>query len=196
MSKRNVTLKVTSQKELIKAESGARTFGELKAEMKNVKWSGMRVVERGTKHTLQDDAALLPAGDFVLFLVPEKVKSGAKVKKLKNIGTASYNDLRSHGSQLNKAKDAGIDKAYYDSKNPAKATADAPAEVPAEAETALAAVEAARVNINSAIDTVVGLISEAKTVEVPIEDTTEYILKVSVDDLDAELAEIKKALKL
>jgi hypothetical protein len=138
------------------------------------------------------------------------VKSGAKVKKLKNIATAKYNELRSHGSQLNNLKGAGIDisgnadsirtavQAYYDAKNPAKATSEdaSPAEVPAEAENALAAIEAARVNINAAIDKVVSIVSDAKTVEVPIEDTTEYFLKVSVDDLDAELAEIKKALKL
>ena len=45
-SKRQVTLKLTTQKDLIKHESEARTFGELKAELKNVKWDGMRVVER------------------------------------------------------------------------------------------------------------------------------------------------------
>lgn len=207
MSKRKVTLKVTSQKELIHKESDARTFGELKKDLNKVKWSGMRVVVRETKNTLQDEAAILPAGDFVLFLVPEKVKSGMSkvkkaVKKLKNIATASYNELRSHGSYLNSVKGAKLDitggtetirdavQAYYDTKNPAK---EGPAEVPAEAVDALAAIEAARVSINAAIDTI---IANAGTKEVPVEDTTEYLLKVSVDDIDREFAEIKKALNL
>lgn len=199
MSKRNVTLKVTSQKELIKAEVEARTFGELKKELKNVKWDGMRVVVRETKNTLQDEAALLPAGDFILFLVPEKVKSGGDKKKLKklkkiDVETASYNDLRSHASVLNNLKSAGIAmnggtdqlregvKAYY-----------AAQETPGKegSSDAVAVIEEARTKINAAID---AIIANAGTTVV--EDTTEYVIKTSVDDLDSELADIKKALKL
>lgn len=199
MSNRKVTLKVTSQKDLIKAESSARTFGELKKEMKSVKWDGMRVVVRESKNTLQDEAALLPAGDFVLFLVPEKVKSGGKdKKKLKKIDveTASYNDLRSHASVLNNLKSAGIAmnggtedlrkavKAYYAAlETPGTADDDA----------ALAAIEEARANINAAIDAIIENAGKGSTV---VEDTTEYVVKVTADDLDAEYAELKKALKL
>ena len=68
---REVVLKLTTQKDLIKHQSEARTFGELKKEMRQVKWSGMRVVERSTKATLQMADAVLPQGDFILFLVPE-----------------------------------------------------------------------------------------------------------------------------
>lgn len=109
---REVVLKVTSQKDLIKHQSAASTFGELKKEMKQVKWSGMRVVERSTKTTLQMDDAVLPQGDFVLFLVPEKVKSGRKtsggVEKLDDVNTANYNELRSHMSWLNREKGCSL----------------------------------------------------------------------------------------
>ena len=199
MSKRNVSIKVTSQKELIKREVEARTFGELKKELKDVKWDGMRVVVRETKNTLQDDGALLPAGDFILFVVPEKVKSGGKLtagkKKLKDVDKASYNDLRSHASFLNNMKKAGIAmnggtedlrsavKAYY-----------AALETPGKADDveALAAIETARANINAAIDAIIDAAGKSGVVE----DTTDYVVKVSVDDLDAEYAELKKALKL
>lgn len=198
-SKRKVTLKLTTQKDLIHAESDARTFGELKKDLKDVKWTGMRVVERESKVTFQVDEAVLPAGDFTLFLVPEKVKSGKeKVKKLKNIATASYNELRSHASQLNKLKDAqiamnggtevlrGAVQAYYDSINPAKTGVAA-----TEENDAIAVIENARAKINEAIDTI---LVNAKAG--PVEDTTEYLVKVSVDDLETEIKSIKSALNL
>ncbi|MHA1814380.1 MAG: hypothetical protein ACTSX1_00090 [Candidatus Heimdallarchaeaceae archaeon] len=196
MSTRKVTLKVTSQKDLIKVESDARTFGELKKGVKEVKWDGMRVVERSTKNTLDMDEAILPAGDFTLFLVPEKVKSGAKAgkKKLKDVDGASYNDLRSHASFLNSIKAAKIAmnggtedlrkavKAYY----AALETPDT-----ADNNVAIAAIESARTSINAAIDAIIE--NAGKSV---VGDTTEYVFKTSVEDLDNELAHIKKALKL
>jgi len=198
MSTRKVTLKVTSQKDLIKVDSEARTFGELKKEVKSVKWDGMRAVERASKNTVELDEAILPAGDFTLFLVPEKVKSGAKTKtgkkKLKDVDGANYNDLRSHASFLNSMKNAKIAmnggtedlrkavKAYY-----------AALETPGVADdnAAIAAIEAARGSINAAIDAIIENAGSGV-----VEDTTEYLIKVSVDDLDDELAQIKKALKL
>jgi len=200
MSKRKVTLKLTTQKDLINHESAARTFGELKSELGNVKWDGMRVVERTDKRTLQLDDAVLPSGDFVLFLVPEKVKSGASkakkaVKKLKNIATAKYNELRSHASFLNNMKDAQIAmnggteelrkavQTYYDGKDTAGSTA--------EGNDVVATIEEARTKINAAIDTLIANAGNAAAV-----DTTEYLIKTSVDDLDNEFNDIKKALKL
>ena len=205
-SKRSVKLKVTTQKDLIKVESSARTFGELKSELSNVKWDGMRVVVRETKNTLQDDGAVLPGGDFILFLVPEKVKSGMAKKSLKNIATASYNDLRSHASHLNKKKNAGIPvtggteqirkavQAYYDKMNPAKAAKEAPAEDAGNVDEAKAVIENAGAKIKEAIDVI--LANAGVTRETVVEDTTEYALKVSMDDIDSEFAQLKKALKL
>jgi len=110
---REVVLKLTTQKDLIKHQSEARTFGQLKKELRQVKWSGMRVVERSTKTTLQMDDAVLPQGSFILFLVPEKVKSGRKTtggteELSKPIGECSYNECRSHMSWLNRNKDANL----------------------------------------------------------------------------------------
>jgi len=110
---RKVVLKMTTQKDLIEHQSEARTFGELKKELKQVKWSGMRVVERASKATLQMDDAILPQGEFLLFLVPEKVKSGRKTsggteELSKPIEECSYNECRSHMSWLNRNKDANL----------------------------------------------------------------------------------------
>lgn len=144
---REVVLKLTTQKDLIKHQSAASTFGELKREMKQVKWSGMRVVERASKATLQMDEAVLPQGDFLLFLVPEKVKSGRKTSggasELSGpIEDCKYNELRSHISWLNREKDAGLPmsggtadlqkilKKYYKN-NPAGKSSGKPAAKPA-----------------------------------------------------------------
>lgn len=185
MSKRNVTLKLTTQKDLIVVESDARTFGELKKQLTNVKWDGMRVVERSTKNTLQMDDAVLPATDFVLFLVPEKVKSGAEL----DIDNSSYNDLRSHISMLNKVKNAELSldgkvddlratlKQYY-------------GQIPAETEDQIAVIEECRAKINEAID---AIIENAKTNPV---EKTDYVFKTSLKDLEEEVSEIKSCLKL
>jgi hypothetical protein len=111
---REVVLKLTTQKDVIKHQTDAKTFGELKRELPNIKWSGMRVVERGSKSTLQMKDAVLPKGDFLLFLVPERVKSGTKkeggISELnKPIDDCSYNELRSHISWLNREENAGLD---------------------------------------------------------------------------------------
>lgn len=194
MSKRKVSIKTTTQKDMVHFESDARTFGELKKDLPEVKWSNMRVVERSTKNTLDMDEAILPATDIILFLVPEKVKSGGQKKKLKDVDNASYNDLRSHASFLNKMKDAKIAmnggteelrkavKAYYKALETPGVEDD---------NAAVAQIEEARAKINEAIDTIIETAGSA----VPV-DNTEYVLKVSVDDLDEEFKSIKKALKL
>ena len=140
---RKVVLKLTSQKDPIEHQSEAATFGQLKKELRQVKWSGMRVVERATKTTLQMDDAVLPQGEFLLFLVPEKVKSGKKTSGgaetlSKPIEECKYNECRSHMSWLNRNKGASLDmsggttelqaelKKYY-KKNPAGKTAAKPA---------------------------------------------------------------------
>ncbi len=143
---REVVLKLTSQKDVIKHQSQANTFGQLKKELKQIKWSGMRVVERASRATLQMDDAILPQGDFLLFLVPEKVKSGRKAsggteELSKPIEDCSYNECRSHMSWLNRNKDANLKmsggtadlqkelKKYY-KKNPAGASASKPEGIP------------------------------------------------------------------
>jgi len=200
MSKRLVTLKLTTQKDVIKHESAARTYGELKKELNGVKWSGMRVVERTNKTTLQHSDAVLPATDFVLFLVPEKVKAGLGskkgLKKLKDINKASYNDTRSHISFLNKVKDAGIamDGGVGELRERLNSYYGKDASAPIESiSSAVEVIEGHRAGINKAIDAIV---EAAKAAPQVVEDTTEYLVKTSVDDLENEISELKSALKL
>lgn len=200
MSKRTVQLKLTTQKDLVKHETEARTFGELKAEIKNIKWDGMRVVERSTKNTLTLDDAILPATDFILFVVPEKVKAGNS-ESIIDPKTASYNQLRSHISFLNKMKgakismDGGVDKlrkAYQKYLN--KASKAETATKTAANEDVIGTIEECRTKINESIDAIIEAAkSQATTV---VEDTTEYVIKTSVDDLENELEAIKKSLKV
>lgn len=48
----------------------------------NVSYSGMKAVIGENKHTLESENAILPDGDFTLFLMPIKTKSGADRKAL------------------------------------------------------------------------------------------------------------------
>jgi len=193
-------LKLTTQKDVIKHESAARTYGELKKELTNVKWSGMRVVERTNKTTLQHTDAVLPATDFVLFLVPEKVKAGLGnkkngLKKLKNIDTASYNDARSHISFLNKMKNAGLamDGGVGELRERLNAYYGNDGEAPSSVASAVEVIEGHRKGINEAIDAIV---AAAQASPEAVADTTEYLVKTSIDDLESEISELKSVLSL
>lgn len=194
MSKRTITLKLTTQKDLVVRESEARTFGELKADLSDIKWDGMRVVERTSKNTLQMDDAILPATDVLLFVVPEKVKSGAV-----DVETATYNELRSEISRLNKQEDAGIPiegkvdelrnglREYYEG-------TDTPDEfLPMEAEEATVTeiLTICKNQINDAIDTLIKTLDSESLC-----DDEEYVIKTTVKDLENEVSEIKKSLNL
>lgn len=197
MNKRTVTLKLTSQKDVISFESSARTFGDLKKEMKDVKWDGMRVVERVSKNTLQMDDAILPGTDFLLFLVPEKVKSG-HLEEIGNIDEASYNECRSHISYLNKEEDADIcmsgglndlrerlNDYYNDDEDLLSDCDDDDDEIDA-----ITAIENAREKINEAIDLIIANSGNLG------KDETEYLFKLSIDDLEKEVINIKSKLAL
>lgn len=185
VSKRTIVVKTTTQSTPITKEVSARTLGELKKEMPEVKWDGMRILERASKNTLQMDESVLPATDFMLLLVPEKVKSGGF-----DIENAKYNDLRSHMSMLNKVKNANLDLSgstddlkerlitYYKKGNEDIADQKNPIEMIKECSKTLIEV--------------IGLLNTTKSE--PVQDN--LVLKVSVEDLDKELSEIKKALNL
>lgn len=55
-----------------------RTWGELKPliEAERISTSDMKATVRETKVNLDHHGAMLPEGDFTLFLTPGKVKSG------------------------------------------------------------------------------------------------------------------------
>jgi hypothetical protein len=202
MSKRTVTLKLTTQKDLVVRESNARTFGELKGELYDIKFDGMRVVERSTKNTLQMDDAVLPATDFVLFLVPEKVKSGGRMKQI-DVENASYNELRSQISMLNRVKNAGIDIAgskeslrnglrqYLNgTETPKELKTQVVPESETETKSPIEIIEDCRADINQAIDKIIEACNATP------KDTTDYVFKTSISDLENEVSMIKSSLNL
>lgn len=67
--------------------TSAGTWGELQSILgaHGVSYSGMKVVVGESQVTLESNAAVLPEGDFTLFLLPQKVKSGV-------FGFSSFDD--------------------------------------------------------------------------------------------------------
>lgn len=76
------------------------TWGSLKEELsaQNVQHDKMKAVIGETKNTLESSNSVLPDGDFTLFLMPKKTKSGLfgkkKVDPSFDYKTAGYKDLR------------------------------------------------------------------------------------------------------
>ena len=148
--------------------------------------------------------AILPATDFVLFLVPEKVKSGYRLPKI-DVETAPYNDLRSHISMLNKVKNANIPiqgkvedlrdglREYYGGK-------ETPEELKAtlvkeecpedECKDIVDVLLGCKAQINEAIDT---LIEAANTAP---DDDDELVIATTLKDLENEVNSIKSSLNL
>lgn len=58
--------------------SDATTWGTLTEELtsNNINWKGMKAVDGDTQHSYESSEAVLPEGDFSLFLMADKVKSG------------------------------------------------------------------------------------------------------------------------
>jgi hypothetical protein len=56
----------------------ARTWGALTDEFNThgVTWKGMKAVDGETQHSFESSEAILPEGEFSLFLMHDKVKSG------------------------------------------------------------------------------------------------------------------------
>jgi len=73
-----VSTKIDGKTEL---NSGATTWGELQTELgaNSIDSNNMKAMEKVSKVTYDSAAAVLPTGDFVLFLTPGKVKSGNEV---------------------------------------------------------------------------------------------------------------------
>lgn len=192
MSKRTVTLKLTTQRDLVIHESSARTFAELKKELSNINFNGMKTIERTKKVTLEADDAVLPATDFMLFLVPQKVKAGA-VEHLDDIDTASYNELRSHGSYLNNVKGANLNLSGS-TENLRDTIANYYGGQPDEVDENVVVIEEARASVNQVFDDlIVALQSRTEGVDVKEED---IVIKTTMEDLNNEVAEIRKQLKL
>ena len=97
---RRVRIKSTENNVWNTFETSASTFGELKAELTTVNFDRKRVVVRETRSTLELKDAVLPSGDFTLYLMPKATKSGSDESfanlTLEDIENASYHVLRSY----------------------------------------------------------------------------------------------------
>lgn len=93
MEKRIIKIKTDEQAKLLTVETSATTLGELKKEV-NIDWNNTSVVVKDTKISLPFNDSVLPSGNTLLFVFPQKSKSGAysykeakaKIKALKEIG--------------------------------------------------------------------------------------------------------------
>jgi hypothetical protein len=81
---RKVTIYSPAGKNANQLEIEGRTWKELQSVLSrnSVSYSGMKVVIGENRHTLESENAILPDGDFTLFLMPIKTKSGADRKEL------------------------------------------------------------------------------------------------------------------
>tara|TARA_R100001463_G_scaffold27082_1_gene63013 strand:+ start:23958 stop:24533 length:576 start_codon:yes stop_codon:yes gene_type:complete len=88
MSTREIRIFSTKVKK--KFDTDVQTWGELKRILSSndISYSGMTAALSGSKLSLEHNDAELPTDNFVLYLMPNKVKSGI------NIDTFSYMDLR------------------------------------------------------------------------------------------------------
>ena len=113
MNSRVLKLKVLSQSELVKVETAARTFGELKKEEAvmalDIDWTSAKLIDRASKASFEIDEAVLPATDAVMFVMPTKSKAGAsyqaelraKIKQLKEDGVeVPFNYTHATNSQM------------------------------------------------------------------------------------------------
>lgn len=73
---RKITLVSTQANDRTEIESSSTTWGQLKAEVPTLIGNDMKATVRETRVDLVHEDAELPTGDFILFLFPEKVKSG------------------------------------------------------------------------------------------------------------------------
>jgi hypothetical protein len=88
MSTREIRIFSTKVKK--KFDTDVETWGQLKGILRenDISYSGMTAALSGSKLSLEHNDAVLPTENFVLYLMPTKVKSGI------NIDTFSYMDLR------------------------------------------------------------------------------------------------------
>ena len=113
MTSRVIKLKVLTQSELVKVETSARTFGELKREAVvaalEIDWSSAKLIDRASKASFEVDEAVLPATDAIMFVMPTKSKAGAsyqaelraKIKQLKEDGVeVPFNYTHATNSQM------------------------------------------------------------------------------------------------
>ncbi len=117
-----------------------------------------------------------------------------------DVETASYNELRSYISTLNKIKNANIpingkiENLRNGLRQYLKGT-ETPDDLKpvVEEATSIEIIQECKNQINRAIDTLIEVVEKASATSVPAE---EYVIKTTLKDLENEVDEIKKSLKL
>ena len=116
MSTRTIKLKLLTQSGLVKIESSARTFSELKQDALikklEIDWDHTKLIDKATRNVVSDlEDSVLPAIDCILFVTPNQTKSGAelpykevkvKIKEYKeNGGEVPFNYTQSTTKKMN-----------------------------------------------------------------------------------------------
>jgi len=97
MSSRKITVYSTQTNKKSEVNTDVATWAELQAVMTDagITHEGLTATENRTKTNLSLGAAVLPEGEFVLFLSPStKIKSGTSWRDM------SYNDIRKHATSI------------------------------------------------------------------------------------------------
>lgn len=201
MSTRTIKLKVLTATNVVTIVTNARTFGEFKtlSEVKElgIDWSSAKLIDRATKASFELDDAVLPSVDCVLFHSPTKSKAGinwddagykeckAEVKKLKEGGViVDFNYTQASTETLRKFL-----VKYY------KKLAKAELKVAKQDDVIIPEDEVSIIvseieYLFSKLKEAVANVATTKTPEI------EYVIGgVTIEDLEAEFAEIKKQLK-
>lgn len=96
---RKVTVWSTKGKKKSVYETEAKTWGELQTVInEDYDLNSLKATENVNKTSLEHVDAVIPEGDFVLFLRPEKTKSGADVNSM------SFKELRAELTDADKAQ--------------------------------------------------------------------------------------------
>jgi len=111
MEKRTIKIKTDEQSQLLTVETSATTLGELKREV-NINWNNTSIVVKDTKTSLPFDESVLPSGNTILFVFPQKAKSGAysdkeakaKIKALKKAGEVLNKFLETYENEASEVE--------------------------------------------------------------------------------------------
>lgn len=135
---RKITIVSTQTDDVFDIESSAETWGELMRHDRLVGANNMKATVRETRNSLDLPEAILPAGDFTLYLSPTKVKSGWSAQDLEDmddlIDFLEDNDASKHlvrfveGLRRNGGETSSYNKVEtvfpITSSGPTKATSD------------------------------------------------------------------------
>lgn len=88
-------------------ETNAATLSELKPllRQRDINFDGMKMLVGETKNELSVDEATLPEGDFKLYLMPAKTKSGVDFDNMEQQVESVYQDMEDVTEKLDEANE-------------------------------------------------------------------------------------------